>query len=124
MTLAESTVLVVDDEPILRLTFSILLQREGARVFTAVDGAEALQIVAANRVDLILTDKQMPKMDGLALLHQLRERGVMTPAILFVNGVVPEDVTEMERLCVTRTISKPIHPQELVRILETVLVDR
>lgn len=123
MTLAESTVLVVDDEPVLRLTFSVLLQRMGARVLTAEDGAEALQIMAANHVDVILTDKKMPNVDGLALLDQLRERGVMTPAILFVNGVLPEDATEMERLGVTRMISKPIHPQELVRILEAVLVD-
>ena len=124
MTLAESTVLVVDDEPVLRLTFSVVLQRMGARVLTAEDGAEALEIVAANRVDVILTDKKMPNVDGLAFLYQLRERGFTTPAILFVNGVVPEDATEMERLGVTRTISKPIHPQELVRILEDVLVDR
>ncbi|SDF26463.1 response regulator [Terriglobus roseus] len=85
MTLAESTVLVVDDEPILRLTFSIVLQRTGARVLTADDGAEALRIVEADPVDLILTDKQMPNVNGMALLRQLRERGVMTPVILFVN---------------------------------------
>lgn len=121
MTLAESTVLVVDDEPVLRLTFSVLLQRLGARVFAAEDGVEALRIATTNPVDIILTDKQMPNMDGLALLHQLRERGMMAPAILFVNGVVPEEPKDLERLGVARTVTKPIHPQELVRMLDEML---
>lgn len=121
MTLAESSILVVDDEPVLRLTFSVLLQRMGARVFTAEDGAEALRVAADNPVDVILTDKQMPNMDGLALLHQLRERGVIAPAILFVNGVVPEDPKLLDRLGVMRTVTKPIHPQDLAHMLEALL---
>jgi len=121
MTLAESSILVADDEPVLRLTFSVLLQRMGARVFTAEDGVEALRIAAENHVDMILTDKQMPNMDGLALLQQLRERDVTAPAILFVNGVVPEDSKLLERLGVKRSVTKPIHPQELLRILDEVL---
>ncbi|MEK6397497.1 MAG: response regulator, partial [Terriglobus sp.] len=60
MTLAESTVLVVDDEPVLRLTFSVLLQRAGARVVEAADGLEALHVLETQRVDVVLTDKQMP----------------------------------------------------------------
>ena len=121
MTLAESSILVVDDEPVLRLTFSVLLQRMGACVFAAADGAEALHIATENHVDVILTDKQMPNMDGLALLHRLREHGVMAPAILFVNGVVPENSTLLERLGVMRTVTKPIHPQELTHMLEALL---
>lgn len=121
MTLAESSILVVDDEPVLRLTFSVLLQRMGARVFAAEDGVEALRIATENHVDVILTDKQMPNMDGLALLQQLRERDVTAPAVLFVNGVVPEDSKLLERLGVKRSVTKPIHPQELILMLEAVL---
>lgn len=121
MTLAESTVLVVDDEPVLRLTFAVLLQRAGAQVLVASDGIEALQALESQHVDVILTDKLMPKMDGLTLLRELRERERMTPAILFVNGVVPEDALKMQRLGVLRTITKPIHPDDLVRLLDEVL---
>lgn len=121
MKLAESTVLVVDDEPVLRLTFAVLLQRVGARVLVAGDGVEALQTLESQHVDVILTDKLMPKIGGLELLQELRERDVMTPAILFVNGVVPEDVLKMQRLRVLRTVTKPIHPQDLVRLLDEVL---
>lgn len=121
MTLAESSILVVDDEPVLRLTFSVLLQRMGAHVFTAEDGVEALRIATDNHVDVILTDKQMPNMDGLTLLHQLRERGILAPAILFVNGVVPEDPKLLDRLGVMRSVTKPIHPQDLVHMLDEIL---
>ncbi|MEZ2346350.1 response regulator [Terriglobus sp. RCC_193] len=121
MTLAESTVLVVDDEPVLRMTFSALLQRMGARVLVACDGIEALQMQDSQRVDLILTDKQMPNMDGMTLLDRLRKRGILTPAIVFVNSVQPDDPKEMERLGVARTVTKPIHPQDLVHMLDEVL---
>lgn len=121
MTLAESTVLVADDEPVLRLTFSMLLQQTGADVIVASDGVEALRMLETQPVDVVLTDKQMPHMDGLALLKELRTRGFSMPAVLFVSGVLPEDQREMDRLGVVRTITKPLQPSDLVRVLEEVL---
>lgn len=121
MTLAGSTVLVVDDEPVLRLTFSVLLQRTGARVVVAADGLEALHVLESRHVDVVLTDKQMPHMDGLTLLQELRARGFTMPAVFFVNGVLSEDQREMDRLGVTRTVTKPLQPKDLVRVLEEVL---
>lgn len=121
MTLAESTVLVVDDEPVLRLTFSVLLQRTGARVVVAADGLEALRLLETRHVDVVLTDKQMPQMDGLTLLHELRARGFTMPAVFFVNGVLPEDQREMDTLGVVRTVTKPLQPTALVAVLEAVL---
>ncbi|HEY9138976.1 MAG TPA: response regulator, partial [Terriglobus sp.] len=115
MTLAESTVLVVDDEPVLRLTFSVLLQQTGARVIVASDGVEALRVLETQRVDVVLTDKQMPHMDGLTLLKELRVRGFSVPAVFFVNGVLSEDHREMDRLGVVRTVTKPLQPSDLVR---------
>ena len=121
MTLANSTVLVVDDEPVLRLTFSVLLQRTGARVIVAADGLEALRVLESRHVDVVLTDKQMPHMDGLTLLHELRARGFQTPAVYFVNGVQPEDQRVLDALGVVRTVTKPLQPRDLVRVLEEVL---
>ena len=121
MTLAESTILVVDDEPVLRLTFSIVLKQTGATVLVAEDGADALRVLEDRHIDAVLSDKQMPNMDGLTLLERLRERGVTAPAIFFVNGVLPEDQANMDRLGVARTVTKPLHPAELTRILQKVL---
>ena len=121
MTLADSTILVVDDEPVLRLTFSIVLKQAGATVMTAEDGVDALRVLDHHHIDVVLSDKQMPNMDGLTLLENLRERGVTAPAIFFVNGVVPDDAALLARLGVVRTVTKPLHPVELTRILERVL---
>lgn len=121
MTLAESTVLVVDDEPVLRLTFSVLLQKAGACVLVASDGVQALRVLETQPVDVVLTDKQMPHMDGLTLLKELRARGFSMPALFFVSGVLPEDQREMDRLGVVRMVTKPLQPSDLVRVLEEVL---
>jgi CheY-like chemotaxis protein len=121
MTLAEASILVVDDEPVLRLTFSILLRQTGATVHVAGNGVEALEVLAREHADVILSDKQMPEMDGLTFLYKLRERGITTPAVFFVNGVVSESPTEMEQLGVAETVTKPMHPAELLKILASVL---
>ena len=69
----------------------------------------------------MLIDKQMPNMDGLTLLERLRERGVTAPAIFFVSGVVPEERANLARLGVASTVTKPLHPTDLTRILQTIL---
>ena len=51
MTLADSTILVVDDEPVLRLTFSIVLKQSGANVLVAEDGEKALHVLDENHID-------------------------------------------------------------------------
>ncbi len=121
MTLAESTILVVDDEPVLQLTFSIVLKQTGATVFTAGNGAEALELLKHQRVDLILSDKQMPEMDGLTMLQALFARGIRIPTVFFVNGVTSENPAEMDRLSVVQTVTKPLHPRELTQIIARAL---
>ena len=71
-----ATVLVVDDDPIERLLLEALLNAEGFSVHTAENGAKALECLAfrgnAPRIDLVITDLQMPVMDGATLLARLR----------------------------------------------------
>jgi CheY-like chemotaxis protein len=117
MTLSECSILVVDDEPVLRLTFSLVLRQTGATVHVAEDGVEALEVLEREHVDVVLSDKQMPRMDGLTFIRTLRARGNYVPLIFFVNGVASESATEMALLRVTETITKPVQPAELVTIL-------
>lgn len=121
MRLDQSSILIVDDEPILRMTFSILLKQKGARVVTAEDGVEALEILQREHVDVMLTDKQMPRMDGLTLLRTMRSQNLRVPSILFVNGVEPESPSELEQLGVVETANKPLHPDRLQEMLSSVL---
>src|ERR1043166_6150830 len=88
MTLAkESTiaVLIVDDDPTTRELFARTLRLEGYRVVAADDGHAAFAEVARQTFDAILLDVQMPLIDGLSVLKQLRASGVDTP-VTIVTG--------------------------------------
>jgi CheY-like chemotaxis protein len=121
MTLSQSSLLIVDDEPILRMTFQVLLKKTGATVHTAADGLEAIKVLEREHIDAMLSDKQMPNMDGLTLLRTLYTRNMTLPTIFFVSGVDPESYDEMVRLGVVKTVTKPLHPRDLVSTFEEVL---
>ena len=121
VTLEQATIRVVDDEPILRLTFALVLKQRGATVYSAADGAEAIALLTTHRVDVMLTDKQMPGMDGNTLLRTLHERGMAVPSILFVNPAGAEDFLQMQRWGVVETVTKPLHPNDLLAVFQRVL---
>ena len=121
MDLAGATVLVVDDEPVLNLTMSLLLERAGAVVPRAGNGVEALAIVERQAVDVMVCDQNMPVMDGKTLLRLLVERERTVPTLLFVNGVDREDNLQLEWLHVRRTLVKPIQPAALIEAVQAVL---
>ena len=120
MTLSEVTVLVVDDEPILRLTLGLLLQRQGATVHRAANGLEALTVLGRQGIDLMLTDRQMPVMDGMALLHSMATEGIRMPTVLFTQNDAESPAT-LEALGVVRTLSKPTHPEDLIQAITDAL---
>ena len=66
-------VLIVDDDTMLMAIYRTKFMKEGFRVVTAVNGAEALTVAAAERPDLILMDMKMPVMDGLTAVKKLKE---------------------------------------------------
>jgi two-component system cell cycle sensor histidine kinase/response regulator CckA len=67
----EATLLIVDDEPLMTDLFRQSMTRHGFRVLTATGGKEALEIVAKEPVDLVITDMTMPGMDGVTFAHAL-----------------------------------------------------
>lgn len=69
----KAVVLVIDDEEGMRDFLAFALQTEGYQVLTAAGGQEALQLVERDNIDAILTDLKMPGMDGIELLHRIRE---------------------------------------------------
>ena len=72
-------ILVVEDDQFLRELYDELLREEGYEVNLAVDGEEGLSKVLAGGYDLILLDIMLPKMDGLEILRQLREKHPQKP---------------------------------------------
>jgi len=100
--------LVVDDHPINRRLLSEQLTSLGYPVVSASDGLDALAVLAHNEVDIVLTDVNMPNMDGYRLTQRLREMGFSAPVI----GVTANALAEEKQRCLDagmdNCLSKPI----------------
>lgn len=86
-------ILLVDDSQTTRQMTSALLQSGGFETVEAADGTEALSVLSARRVDLVVSDVQMPLLDGLGLLQRIRERPEWAeiPVILLTSLAAPEE---------------------------------
>ncbi len=92
------TLLLVEDEEILRTSLAELLEEEGYEVLQAPDGQVAHDLVLNRSVDLVLSDVRMPNMDGLTLLAHLRQICPQTPVIMLTAyGTVESAVTAMRQ---------------------------
>ena len=109
------TVLVVDDEPVIRELVSMLLEDEGYTVRQAADGLDALQEVEADGIDLVLTDIKMPRLDGASLARQLCSREHAVPVVL-MSAVFP--AAELPDVPFLR---KPFAPDHLTHVIAEVL---
>jgi DNA-binding response OmpR family regulator len=109
----EISVLVVDDEPILRETIAFNLQREGYSVLLAEDGEEALETARAESPDLIILDIMLPKLDGLQVLRILREESTVPILLLSARGEEIDRVLGLE-LGADDYLAKPFAMRELI----------
>jgi CheY-like chemotaxis protein len=128
MELNRSTILVVEDEPILLEMISHWLGLAGARVLTAESAPLGLEAIASTPVDLIVTDMRLLHMDGLSLLKTLKSQGTPAPTIVFSNADsnVSTHVSTRDAydLGVEATLSKPVTRQQLVVAAERILVQK
>ncbi len=83
-----AVILLVDDEEPLRSNLSRYLTGLGYEVLTAANGRDALDIVEESEIDLLITDINMPEMDGIEVLRALRAKGTMVPVIAMSGGGV------------------------------------
>lgn len=107
------SILVVDDEPTLRMAFAFALKEEGVEVEEAPNGAEALAKHAERPFDLILMDLRMPALNGLETLARLREQGDRCPVVLCSAHLTAEDVLLALRHGVVDFLSKPVDLERL-----------
>ena len=112
------TVLIADDEANLRKVLAAMLRREGYEVLTAADGAEALDLMGKTRVDVVLTDLRMPRIDGMELLRRVLAEYRGTPVVMLTaHGTVDTAVTAM-KLGAFDYLSKPYDQEELQIIIK------
>ena len=108
------SVLLVDDEPSIRLAMGDALAREGYDVSRASDGVEALRLCAQRTFDLIITDMHMPGLDGIGVLRQVRAISPKTEVLLMTVLGREDDLTAAFRLGVEDMMSKPFTADELL----------
>ena len=116
------SVLVVDDEPTIAEVVSRYLERAGYRTAIAADGAQALELVARDRPDLVVLDLMLPGIDGLEVMRRLRqpERERIALILLTAKGEESDRVIGL-RLGADDYVVKPFSPVELVARVDAVL---
>ncbi len=110
--MANETILVVDDNREIVYSISELLRYEGYRTVNAYDGMEALDILEREKIDLILLDVMMPKLNGLSALMKLREKSRIPVIILSAKTEESDKVSGLV-LGADDYVEKPYNPAEL-----------
>ena len=108
------SILVVDDEPNYLIILSELLRDEGYEVFTAPNGKEGLAIVQEVDLDLVITDMQMPGMDGLQLLDKIKEGNTHLPVIMITAFAEVEKAVAAMQAGAYNYLAKPFSNDELL----------
>src|SRR5439155_24219782 len=118
--MAMTTVLVVDDEPIVREVVVRYLEREGYRTLEAADGETARELVERHEPGLVVLDVMLPGTDGLALCRWIRARSDLPVIMLTARGEEADRIVGLE-LGADDYVTKPFSPRELAVRVRTVL---
>ncbi len=115
-------ILVADDDAQMRKLVRMILKREGFLVEEAADGLDALEVMDSHPVDLLILDLDMPRLDGLGVLEELRAR-VLTSSIPVIVLTARSDDTEVKALDLGAQdyLTKPVQPSSLAARVKAVL---
>ncbi len=116
-------VLIVDDSSSMRQMVSFTLKRAGHEISEAEDGVQALKVAQADRFDLVITDMNMPNMNGLEFTKQLRASTAykFTPILVLTTEASPELKQQGRAAGATGWLVKPFDPNKLSATVEKVL---
>lgn len=113
------SILVVDDTRSMRKMVAAVLATAGYTVSEAGDGIEALELAKARRFDLVVTDHNMPRMDGVTLVRELRQLALYDPVALIVLSTEVDPVLKQKgrEAGATGWMAKPFDPQRMLDIV-------
>jgi two-component system chemotaxis response regulator CheY len=116
-------ILVVDDSPSMREMIRFTLKSAGYRVIAVSDGVEAMQYAIENPVNLVVTDINMPNMDGITLIQELRklESYKHTPILTLTTESGDDLKQDGKDAGATGWIVKPFDPDSLLKVIKRVL---
>ena len=111
-------ILVVDDAPDNQALFKLILKKAGATIDVATNGFEGMNMALTNSYDVVLMDVQMPMMDGHQATQRLRARGYDVPIIALTAHAMVEERERASNSGFTDFISKPVHRDTLIAMLQ------
>lgn len=117
------TALIVDDSASIREMVAYTLREAGFTVLEGIHGADALQKLGDQRADIIITDLNMPVMDGLTFIRHVRSRANTryTPVLMLTTESQMEKKQQGKAAGATGWIVKPFHPTKLLEVIAKVL---
>ncbi len=119
-------ILIIDDEPQIRSMLRLMLERVGYEIAEAPDGIEGIRKYRENPADLIITDLIMPNKDGIGMIIDLKKEFPQVKIIAMSGGGVnrPEGYLDgAKKLGATRTLTKPIDRDEMLKAVKETLKD-
>ncbi|MBS1719780.1 MAG: response regulator [Armatimonadetes bacterium] len=116
-------IVVCDDERHIVRLIQVNLEKEGYNVVTAFDGKEGLELIKAEKPDLVVLDVMMPYMDGFEVLKNLRRESQTEnlPVIMLTAKAQDKDVFEGYHYGADMYLTKPFNPKELVSFVKRIL---
>lgn len=113
-------ILIVDDSRAIRQSISFILQEAGFTVVQAVDGAEAVSLLDSAGFDLVVTDVNMPNMDGISLTKHIRQNSKQkfVPILMLTTESQADVMQEGKAAGATGWIVKPFDPDKLLAVVK------
>jgi DNA-binding response OmpR family regulator len=115
------SILIIDDEPNLRRSLGLILQRAGYAITSAADAAEALKLLQATGFDLAFLDIKLPDQSGIQLLPQIRQLYPQMPVLILTAHATLDTAIDAVRLGARDYLLKPIDPDDILKRVETIL---
>lgn len=118
------TVLVVDDSPTMRQMVAFTLTNAGFSVVEAGNGKEAMgKIGAGTKPDLVVTDLNMPEMDGITLIQEIRKNAALkfTPILMLTTESSDDKKKAGQAAGATGWVVKPFNPEQMLKVIQKVL---
>lgn len=116
-------IMTADDSASVRQMVAFTLKQNGYEVIEAVDGQDALQKLGAKKVDMLLTDLNMPKLDGIGLIKGVRAGSLnkFIPIVMLTTESQDSKKAEGKSAGATGWIVKPFKPEQLIAVVKKVL---
>jgi CheY-like chemotaxis protein len=124
MQLKDASILVVDDEPLLLKLVGDWFENVAGKVLVAGDGVAAMEVVAQNEIDLIVTDVRMPAMNGISLLKEVKARQGRKSHVILITGFADIEARDAYDLGAEAILEKPFEFGDLLNAAKRSLAER